>query len=68
MEIFHDDEADNWGFSVPTLNIVGGGCETREEAIQHGERAIRFLLESGDEDVPAGTEIVRFRVELIPAN
>jgi hypothetical protein len=43
VEYFYDDESRHWGFVVPSLNIVGGGAETREEAEEVATSARRWL-------------------------
>ena len=54
VEYFYDEESGHWGFVVPSLNIVGGGAETREEAEEEAREAILFTLEGDDEEpVPA---------------
>src|SRR5437870_5495049 len=68
MEVFFDDEAGTWGYSVPSLNIIGGGCRTKEDAIRQGEESIRFTLEAGEDGIPPGSEVVHFRIELTPAS
>ena len=32
VELFFDQEANNWHYRVPALHINGGGAPTREEA------------------------------------
>jgi hypothetical protein len=66
VEYFFDPESRNWGFRVPALRVVGGGCETREEAERHSIDAIRFAL--ADEGEAPGEEGVEARyVELTPS-
>ena len=67
IELFYDDEADAWGYTVPALNIIGTGCLTREDALRYAEEAIGFVLEGGEEKLSPEGEIVRFRVELTPS-
>ncbi len=67
IELFYDDEVDAWGYTVPALNIIGTGCLTREDALRYVEESIGFVLEGGEDKLSPGAEIVRFRVELIPA-
>ena len=40
----YDDEADAWGFRIPSLGIVGSGS-TRAEAEEQARAAILFTLE-----------------------
>ena len=58
VEYFYDEESGHWGFVVPSLNIVGGGAETRKEAEEEARKAILFTLEGDDEEaVPAGHDV-----------
>ena len=41
---YYDPESRNWGFRVPSLHIVGGGCQTRAEAERHARSAIAFTV------------------------
>lgn len=68
VEFFYDDESHNWSYRVPSLHIIGGGTETREEAEAMARESILFTLE-GDENepVPAGNEVAYFRVSIEPA-
>ena len=43
IELFYDDEADAWGYTVPALNIVGTGCLRREDALRYAEESIGFV-------------------------
>lgn len=52
----YDDEADAWGFRVPSLGIVGGGA-TRAEAEEQARAAILFTLEDNIEDLLPGEEV-----------
>jgi hypothetical protein len=65
MEIFYDDEAGQWGYSVPALSIIGSGCMSREEARRLGYEAIEAVLEETPPASP-GAELVLFHVELTP--
>jgi hypothetical protein len=62
VEFFYDDESRNWGFTVATPSVVGGGDATLEAAMQHAAEAIVFALE-GDAKAakPAGG-----RIEYLP--
>lgn len=64
VEYFYDDESKHWGFVVPSLHIVGGGAETRDEAEAQARDAIFFTLEGDDEPVPQGHEVAYFHVSL----
>ena len=65
VEYYFDPESRNWGFRVPALRIVGGACETREEAEQHSLDAIRYAL-SDEAEAGSGDEIDAQYVELTP--
>ena len=67
LMVFHDQESYNWGFRVPALHIVGGGCLTREEAKQHALDAIAFALEDVDDqgDLGDDVEVIDLAVELV---
>jgi predicted RNase H-like HicB family nuclease len=69
VEYFYDDESGHWGFVVPSLNIVGGGAETREEAEEEAREAILFTLEGDDEEpVPAGHDVDYFHITIEKAS
>ena len=57
----YDDEADAWGFRIPSLGIVGSGA-TRAEADQQARAAILFTLEDDTVDLLPGEEIGYFQV------
>ena len=67
IELFYDDEVDAWGYTVPALSIIGTGCPTRAEALQHAEESIGFVLEGGEDELSPDGEIIRLKVELTPA-
>ncbi len=46
VQIYFDDETQNWHFHVPELHIVGGGQRTHDEARQAAAEAIAFVLEA----------------------
>jgi hypothetical protein len=50
VELFHDDDAGNWHYRVPALNISGGGTATRVEAEQECLAAISFAREEDPAD------------------
>ena len=58
--VYHD-EADAWGFRIPSLGIVGSGA-TRAEADQQARAAILFTLEDDTVDLLPGEEIGYFQV------
>ena len=66
VEYIHDAEVDRWGFSVPSLNLLGGMDETREAAERHCLEVIADILNGGDLDGAAG-EVVEYEVDVRPA-
>jgi hypothetical protein len=56
VEYYYDPESRNWGFTVPSLRIVGG-ADTREEAEQEAIEAVEFALEGVEEPASEDTEI-----------
>ena len=57
----YDDEADAWGFRIPSLSIVGSGA-TRAEAEEQARAAILFTLEDDTVDLLPGEEVGYFHV------
>ena len=57
LELYWDDEAEHWGFTVPALHIVGGGDEARSAAIAHAIDAIAFTLEGVESDFDESKDI-----------
>jgi predicted RNase H-like HicB family nuclease len=57
----YDDEADAWGFRIPSLGIVGRGS-TRAEAEEQARAAILFTLEDGTVELLPGEEVGYFHV------
>jgi predicted RNase H-like HicB family nuclease len=45
VEFVYDEETTTWSFHVDQPRIVGGGCDTLDEARQHAADAIAFALE-----------------------
>ena len=69
VEYFYDNESSHWGFVVPSLHIVGGGLDTREEAENEAREAVLFTLEADDQEpVPAGHDVGYFRVSVETAS
>ena len=67
VELFFDQEANNWHYRVPALHINGGGTPTREEADSECLSAITFALEGDPRDYDADAETVTFDVHVAPA-
>ena len=67
VELFHDDEAGNWHFRVPALNINGGGAPTREEAKRDCLAAISFALQGDPRDYDPSAETLTLDVTVAPA-
>jgi len=67
LMLFHDPEVENWGFRVPALQLVGGGCATREEALQHALDAISYALEDADDQdtQPGEVEVIDLALRLV---
>jgi predicted RNase H-like HicB family nuclease len=57
----YDDEADAWGFRIPSLGIVGSGS-TRAEAEEQARAAILFTLEDDSVELLPGEEVGYFHV------
>ena len=68
VELFYDNEVDQWGYTVPALSIVGTGCNTREEAERSALEAVEFTLESEDEEFSDDSEIVTYDVQIAKAS
>lgn len=66
MELFHDEEVGQWGYSVPALSIVGTGCESREDAYRLGLEAVEFVIESQGQEFGEGAEVVLLDVDVKP--
>ena len=52
----YDDEANAWGFRIPSLGIVGSGS-TRAEAEDQARAAILFALDDDTVDLLPGEEV-----------
>jgi predicted RNase H-like HicB family nuclease len=59
----YDDEADAWGFRIPSLGIVGSGA-TRAEAEEQARAAILFTLEDDTVDLLPGEEVGYFHMTI----
>jgi hypothetical protein len=67
VELFFDEEADNWHHRVPALHINGGGTSTREDAERDALTAIAFALEGDPRDYDTDAETLSFDVNVAPA-
>jgi hypothetical protein len=67
VELFHDDEADNWHYRVPALHINGGGTATREEAERDCLAAIEFALQGDPRDYDPNAEALTLDVSVVRA-
>jgi hypothetical protein len=67
VELFFDDEADNWHYRVPALHINGGGAASREDAERDCLGAVAFALEGDPREFDADAETVAFDVNVAPA-
>jgi hypothetical protein len=67
VELFHDDEAGNWHYRVPALQINGGGTATRGEAERDCLAAINFALQGDPRDYDTDAETITFEVSVAPA-
>jgi isocitrate dehydrogenase len=67
VEVFHDNEVDQWGYTVPALSIVGTGCNSRDDAERFAVEAIQVAIESGDDEVGPNTEVLTFDVQIARA-
>ena len=68
VELFYDNEVNQWGYTVPSLSIVGTGCNSREEAERFALEAVELTLESGDEDFSDDSEVVTYDVQIAKAS
>ena len=59
----YDDEADAWGFRIPSLGVVGSGA-TYTEAEEQARAAILFTLEVDTVDLLPGEEVGYFHVTI----
>jgi hypothetical protein len=67
VELFWDEEADNWHYRVPALHINGGGTATRAEAERESLAAIAFALEGDPRDYDPSAEALTIDVSVAPA-
>jgi hypothetical protein len=67
IELFFDDESDNWHYRVPALHINGGGLPSRNDAEQDCLAAIAFALEGNPADYDPTAEALTLDVTVTPA-
>jgi hypothetical protein len=70
VDYYFDDEAQHWGFRVPSLRIIGGGHDTRDEAEEAARQAILFTLQADELDTTPteGAQIGHFHVTVEKAS
>lgn len=66
IELFFDEEADNWHYRVPALHINGGGLPPRDDAQQDCLSAIAFALEGNPADYDPTAEALTLDVRVAP--
>lgn len=67
VELFYDDEVGQWGYSVPALSILGTGCDSRAAAERFAIEAIELAIESADEDIDDGADVMTLDVQVARA-
>lgn len=68
VELFYDNEVDQWGYTVPALSILGTGCNSRDEAEKFAVEAIQDVIESGDEEIEDDAEVMTLDVQIAKAS
>lgn len=68
VELFYDHEVNQWGYTVPALSILGTGCNSRDEAERFAVEAIQDVIESGDEEIEEGAEVMTLDVQIAKAS
>jgi hypothetical protein len=68
VELFFDNEVNQWGYTVPALSILGTGCDSREDAERFAIEAIQDVIESGDEDIEDDAEVMTLDVQIAKAS
>jgi hypothetical protein len=68
VELFYDNEVNQWGYTVPALSILGTGCDSREDAERFAIEAIQDVIESGDEDIEDDAEVMTLDVQIAKAS
>lgn len=68
VELFYDNEVNQWGYTVPALSILGTGCNTREEAERYVVEAIQDVIESGDDEIENDADVMTLDVQIAKAS
>lgn len=68
VELFYDNEVNQWGYTVPALSILGTGCNSREEAERFAVEAVQDVIESGDEEIEDGADVMTLDVQIAKAS
>ena len=68
VELFFDNEVNQWGYTVPALSILGTGCNSREDAELFAIEAIQDVIESGDEEIEEDAEVMTLDVQIAKAS
>ena len=54
--------------ACPALSILGTGCNSREEAERFAVEAIQEVIESGDEEIEEGADVLTLDVQIAKAS
>jgi len=68
VELFYDNEVNQWGYTVPALSILGTGCNSREETERFAVEAVQDVIESGDEEIEDGADVMTLDVQIAKAS
>jgi hypothetical protein len=68
VELFYDNEVNQWGYTVPALSILGTGCNSREEAERFAVEAIQDVIESGAEEIEEDADVMTLDVQIAKAS
>lgn len=68
VELFYDNEVNQWGYTVPALSILGTGCNSRDEAEKFAVEAIQDVIQSGDEEIEEDAEVMTLDVQITKAS
>ncbi|MGI8426617.1 MAG: hypothetical protein ACR2FO_05530 [Actinomycetota bacterium] len=64
VELFHDHEVSQWGYSVPALSIIGTGCISRDEAQRFALEAVETLVQASERPAGPNSEVVFFDLQV----